>query len=373
MKRNSRRGQRNMKEKIPHLSQELITEILLRVPVKSLVRFKCVCKSWFSLISDPHFATSHFQLGAAPPTHRIVFIAPETHSIDLDASLNDDSASAAINLNFLLPQSVIYNNVGGSCRGFILLDCYPNSYIWNPSTGVHKQIPRSPITANMDINFATYLYGFGYDSSQDDYLAVLASYDPTLVDCVIHLEFFSLRANKWDEIKGFNLPYMNASDDPRVGSFLNGAIHWVAFRHDISLNVILAFDLMERSLFEVPLLENFDHELDPTYCDLWVFGGFLSLWVMGNTTVDIWVMEENRVKSSWTKTLVLSIHNIPTQYFSPICLTKNGDIVGTDGNTGLVKYDNKGQLLEHRSFWDDRHRSEVAMYTETLLSIPGHV
>lgn len=37
---------------IPH---EIIFEILLRLPVKSLCRFKCVSSSWLALISDPQF------------------------------------------------------------------------------------------------------------------------------------------------------------------------------------------------------------------------------------------------------------------------------------------------------------------------------
>ncbi|KAJ1427234.1 F-box-like domain superfamily [Sesbania bispinosa] len=361
-------------KKISYLSQEVIIQILLRLPVKSLLRFKCVCKSWLSLISDPYFARSHFELAAAR-THRIVFLetcAPEIRSIDTDASLNDDSASVAIKLNPLPFRSYSHLSILGSCRGFLLLDCNINLNILNPSTGVHKQIPSSPVT-NLDTNYWPYLHGFGYDPSQDDYLVVLASYDPTsAADMLTHFEFFSLRANKWEEIEGIDLPYMNASDDPRVGSFLNGAIHWVAFRHDISVNVIVAFDLMEKSIFEIPLLDNLDHDLDPTYCDLWVLGGFLSLWVMENDTVDIWVMKEYRVKSSWTKTLVLSIDNIPTQYFSPICFTKNGDIVGTDGSTGLAKYDDKGQLLEHHSYYDNPfHIHKVAMYIESLLELPG--
>jgi len=58
---------------------ELIIQILLRLPVKSLIRFKCVCKSLFSLISnDTHFANSHFQLtsSTATLTRRIMFIRP---------------------------------------------------------------------------------------------------------------------------------------------------------------------------------------------------------------------------------------------------------------------------------------------------------
>jgi len=53
----------------------------------------------------------------------------------------------------------------------------------------------------------------------------------------------------------------------------------------------------------------------------------------GNSKVDIWVMKEHKVHSSWTKNLVLPIDVIPSRRFSPICFTKSGDIVGTDGKT----------------------------------------
>ncbi|XP_061371685.1 F-box protein At1g15015-like isoform X2 [Gastrolobium bilobum] len=75
------------------LSWDVIQEILLRLPVKSLVRFKCVCKSWLSLISDSQFAKSHYELSAAP-THKLLHVTrsgSEARSIDFDASLNDDS------------------------------------------------------------------------------------------------------------------------------------------------------------------------------------------------------------------------------------------------------------------------------------------
>lgn len=55
--------------------------------------------------------------------------------------------------------------------------------------------------------------------------------------------------------------------------------------------------------------------------------------------VDIWVMKEYNVHSSWTKTLVLRMDTIP--HIFPICCTKCGDIVGT------IRYDDKGEFLEH--------------------------
>ncbi|MCH97230.1 F-box/kelch-repeat protein, partial [Trifolium medium] len=45
----------------PTLPPDLITEILSWLPVMFLVRFKCVCKFWKSLISNPTFAKLHLE------------------------------------------------------------------------------------------------------------------------------------------------------------------------------------------------------------------------------------------------------------------------------------------------------------------------
>jgi hypothetical protein len=188
-----------MATKSVHLPHEVITEILLRLPVKTILRCKCVCKSWLSLISDPHFATAHFQFAASTRLLFIEYRDSQTLSIDFNAWLDDDSAFS-LRPDFLHPRT--HPKIGGSCRGFLFLNCYRAFYIWNPSTRVHKQIPLSPlaIASNANDNIFNLLYGFGYDMSSDDYMVVLGSFKYNYSNTSsIDLEIFSLRANEWEK------------------------------------------------------------------------------------------------------------------------------------------------------------------------------
>lgn len=42
-----------------NLPEDVIIEILLRLPVNSLLKFKSVCRNWYSLIKSPNFIRKH--------------------------------------------------------------------------------------------------------------------------------------------------------------------------------------------------------------------------------------------------------------------------------------------------------------------------
>ena len=184
------------------------------------------------------------------------------------------------------------------------------------------------------------------------------------------MRFFSFKTNSWKKIEGTDFPYIGA-EKPRVGLLLNGALHWFAFRYGILEGVILAFDLKEEKPRELPWPH--DYHCSLYYCDLLVIGGCLSLSTIQSGTADIWIMKEYGVRSSWVKSIVLSLTAATIYCISPICSTKRGRLVGHGDKIELMKYNHRGDLLEHRAYSDIPHWEwdGAAVYTESLLSLPS--
>ena len=45
-----------------HLPHDVVLNILARLPVKSLLRFRCVCKLWYSSITSSNFISTHLSM-----------------------------------------------------------------------------------------------------------------------------------------------------------------------------------------------------------------------------------------------------------------------------------------------------------------------
>ncbi|XP_058730759.1 F-box/kelch-repeat protein At3g06240-like [Vicia villosa] len=250
----------------------------------------------------------------------------------------------------------------------------PKSYV--PEELITEILLSLPVKSLIRFKcYIYYLYGFGYDQLRDDYLVVSLSSCILADEDISRLEYFSLKDNKWNEIENTYFPYTLDKIDPRVGSLYNDAIHWLALHSGSLMEVIIAFDLSERKLFEIPFPNGIEHKSN--HCELWIFGEFLSLWAIDceHRRIEIWVMKEYKDHSSWIKTIVLSTHIFPPHKFSPICSTKNGDIIGTDG-ARLLRYTNTGELIESSSYSciadsAASRGSRSIVYTESLLSLPG--
>ena len=139
---------------------------------------------------------------------------------------------------------------------------------------------------------------------------------------------FSLKSNSWKEIEGTHFPYIEdaeAHSKPEIT--LNGTMHWLLrHRHHASTEVILGFDLTSRAFRELPMPDK--NGLDFDFCLLGKLGGCLSLSIVEEYATEIWIINDYGVKSSWTKSIIVSVEHVPSMYFKPICFTKGGDIIG---------------------------------------------
>lgn len=171
------------------LHAKLIVEILTFLDVKSLIRMKCVCKSWKTLFSDPLFVKMHLKRQSTRMTHLALFSKMSQGSVDCRAvpiSRLLDTTSNSITLtdddpyyqfNFKNARCMV-----GSCNGLVCLQgCSSDSaaYIdhsfsfWNPATrNISETLMSFRQYDNSDPREYICRFLFGYDNSTDTYKVV---------------------------------------------------------------------------------------------------------------------------------------------------------------------------------------------------------
>ncbi|KAK9987366.1 hypothetical protein SO802_032317 [Lithocarpus litseifolius] len=271
------------------LPSEIATDIFLRLPIKSIIICTSVSKAWKSLIQNPTFISTHLHHSHNKNKNLLVFsLYSHTHKESYALHNEDDPDFTQLarfdypfHVPFLQSPNGIYRVVG-TCNGLFCLSddklTYSNCLcLWNPCVRklVHLPIPN--------VTYATHggfdaTIGFGFDPKTNDYKV----------------------------------------------AFVNGALHWVAFRRADDNNLqhfVLVFDLGNEG------------------CQT---GDFY-----------LWVMEEYGVVSSWTKVLKIG-EGLPR----PIGFKRNGEVV-------LLSYD--GQLVLWVPWSTEFKHLEIIGYEDTFV------
>ncbi|TYI12896.1 hypothetical protein ES332_A08G020800v1 [Gossypium tomentosum] len=325
---------------IPH---EITIDILGRLSVKDLLRFKCVSKPWCSSIEDPYFIKLHLSHSLKTNTnHSLILRHREYHFF----SVNCDSLETTHILNHPFGEPKKSIQILGSCNGLLALVNHNDSiFLWNPSTRESQVLTSNEIefaspspwiwfyvsqcsSPSIYIARSTY-YGFGYDPISDDYKLVRMVQSCGLDDEYFHSEakVYSLRSNCWRRIKDVCF-YLKFSRE--FGFLANNALHWMVFRTPESRNKeLVGFDLGSE---EFRFLELPDCCLDEAFLiDIKAMGGDICLTATFRdfSNVDVWIMKEYGVKESWIK--LISCYQpefIPDSPFAvPLAVSKNGDKV----------------------------------------------
>ncbi|KNA13769.1 hypothetical protein SOVF_113930 [Spinacia oleracea] len=295
------------------LSEDLFLEILLRLPLKSLGRFKSVCKSWLSVISNPEFARLHLQSSNLATSNPRSMLTLQKHNmVSLFKFKSSTDITKGVDL-IPLNQQFVDVFLGGSC--FIVGSCdgivclYIKSqekcgedllHLWNPTTNENKQIslPGDQGLTYVHVDSSW----FGYIPSLKDYMIFLVNTNirgkPAFVK---RMYIYSFRNPKWRELHVTHEDLSFALGSNSI--FMNEALHCLVGR-----KFIHKFDLVAETFERVPFSIKLDLLPKPHQIMLDVIGEknglcarFMHRSEIGEWMFELWMLEEYNKWNSWKK------------------------------------------------------------------------
>ncbi|KAL6536109.1 hypothetical protein OROHE_012954 [Orobanche hederae] len=378
-----------------HLCEEIIPNILHKLPVKTLLRCTSICKSWYSLITSPQFIFSHLHFAASTKNRTPLLLVRRTitESEHYDLFSDNDSFTLHSNIEFPFRSINAFFTIVGSCNGLICLSddrVYHTHTIilWNPCIKKSVLLPKPNSIYSSYGTFSQSL-GFGFDPVASDYKVIRITY----ADCVRVeqplVQLYKLSTGVWQDLSFLSLECVIHSKSRQA--YVNGAAHWVARHMDSHTGVwqdlIVFFDMCGEVFGELMLpfsLVN-SHDL-VTGKELVVYNKSLALilWnVLGpQPSFCVWVMKEYGVQESWTKHLSIDVHDFGDIFMRPLWVMKHGEVITVGQDGYLISYDPNGEA-QGEGFKDlgvDGLRSEdyrrsvhVDSYVESLVLLEkGH-
>ncbi|GAB2298494.1 hypothetical protein Dimus_032557 [Dionaea muscipula] len=161
------------------LPEDVVVEILARLPVKSLIRFKCVCKRWLSLLESNHMAAK--QLAANAGKLECCFRYGGNNGFQLCSwGLRRPCPVRGFKITSRVKMGTLTHlAIAGILDGILCLKVRyevingETLVLWNPATGETKQLP--PLTNYIDF------VGFGWDPRTGHYKILAISIDRTRI------------------------------------------------------------------------------------------------------------------------------------------------------------------------------------------------
>ncbi|KAG7654985.1 F-box-like domain superfamily [Arabidopsis suecica] len=236
---NSRKREEKNSETIPF---DLVNEILTRLPVKSIARFRCLSKLCASTLNNPDFTESFFTISSSRP--KLLVTCPKDGETFFFSSPKPRDSSPLV-VNFHMSFSI--NHLCGICRpvcGFIYgFNSHTNlkgrtiskPLICNPSTGESWPLPRVKTNRTIITSF------FGYDPINKEFkvLCMTKSKFGVFGEHQV-LTFGTGKELSWRKIKCDMAHYpevvdYEASGYPRplyYGICINGVLYYLGRVHD---------------------------------------------------------------------------------------------------------------------------------------------
>ncbi|KAG5043890.1 hypothetical protein AAZX31_03G175200 [Glycine max] len=393
-----------------HIHDDLTFSILSKLPLKSLKRFGCCCKSWGFLLESPVFMSmyrNNFISNNYYDDTSVVLLnhlPPFSMENEFNSTLYLLSGERFENKVKLDWPPLLHENVNDirmlsndSINGFVLFQQQTTIVLWNLTTDEFKVIPPSLVEFESPYRETSIIFhGFGYDHVRDDYKVIQRVHFFDLIDSdfdrlgvlyeevswedvSLHplWEIYSLRNNSWSRLD------VNVADCchqiPGYQVYVDGMCHWRGHEGIPQEECLVSFDLSNQVFFTTPMPldmddmraflgstnDDFDFSLDRY---LVVLNGSIALisYYVETTIFHISILGEVGVKESWTKLFIVG--PLPCVY-CPIGVGKNGDIFFRRKDYELVWFNLSTNMIEELGIKGENNSCQIGIYKENLISI----
>ncbi|XP_057432772.1 F-box/kelch-repeat protein At3g06240-like [Lotus japonicus] len=293
-------------------------KILVRLPVKSVLRCRTLSKSYNALTRETSFIIellSHSSKKAKSKPNFLIFHQTNKFFTSL-VSEDEQSQPHAIDLKPLFIFIHRVNNIitHVHSNGIIYLELLggvshnPNPKIlWNPATREVKFLPFPPPMRHAHNTFFHVAHGFGFDPKTNDYKVVnivvgayffLKEYEK------LSVQVYSLRSDSWKEVNvGVLARYIAKS---MFNAYLNGAYHWLAESDNVEF--VLCFGMSDDVFWKMNIPQVISQEDNNKFyirhSNIVVLNdrvGYVREHIRSEFHFEIWMMNEYGVEGSWVR------------------------------------------------------------------------
>ncbi|XP_027180860.1 F-box/kelch-repeat protein At3g06240-like [Coffea eugenioides] len=382
---------------INQLPEGVLSEILVRLPVKSLLQFSCVCKKWCALIKSPYFADMHLNHAKDYNDHRVVLIKRfikdgKKTVLSFHSHHNggeEDETLRVVAPNLELPWWDRYwVGLIGACNGIVCISDFYDIYLCNPARHELLKLPVRPFVypdgCSKGSVFTTNGLAFGFDPPSGDYkvLRIISFSAGSFCLPSVTAEIYNLSTNSWRNLDA-DLPKIE-HPHPCFPALIHGSYHWCAASTKSRLSVsrmILSFNICTEAFGQMEFPCYIADDTRPSLVVLDDSLAFISfknpypqrLPSIYEQFIDIWVMVEYGIKESWMKKFSLGPlvgMNGPLIH-QPLCSWNNDKLLLQSEDGYLISCSLKNHSQETRKFdiCGQRDTLKVIIYQESLVSL----
>ncbi|XP_021866237.2 F-box/kelch-repeat protein At3g23880-like [Spinacia oleracea] len=273
-----------------YLPTELLTEVLARLPVKTLVIFRLVCKLWCSIIDSSDFISMHLNVYNKNSSrhHHVLALLAFRSRYELTVRPSDSSRKTG-DLG-RIPGSY---QIVGNCNGLMLMKKYPSSpkelVLYNPC------IRKSLILPTCPLEYAVYILGFAPSSNEYKVFACKFSgrfssenlEEATIAVYSLNDRQWRVKPNCWTNIWSWGRVDLT---DGKRRVFCGGVLYWIGCASNHLHIMCVDFEVEKFSIMKLPEAAKGSNIIVKF---LFVLGESLAIYVMSLKSSRIFVMEKD--------------------------------------------------------------------------------